>query len=453
MGDSYLVLDDLDCGDDAAKLLFHIVYSPPFSCPVLYVRGSFADGRMLREEAIQRLWGSVPAVVTQGEHPVTGAPFFFAHPCETMALMRTLPEVGVHNWIDAWFSWISPKVGVVFPAVDHTRAGPVEVSLIVPCFNGAKFAEELVLSIAAQTAKCRMQAVFCDDGSSDGTLDAITSLARLHLPPPRFVVTILKNAANSGAGYSRNRCVEAALGMFLCFLDCDDVMHAQRVELQLAAAAQETNHDAIVSCQMECFPTKSPFYAFVNSLVLSSDLMAFRFREVTTPLPTWFMHRSVWEKTGSFLELRDHPEDMDFFLRHTQRGGLLFKLAEELLRYRIHDSQATHRMHRNLLLEYKARLFSQSVEGWPKWKTFQIWGCGRDAKKFFKFLSPAVRSRVSHFLEIDANKHGLLYQDIPIVDISEVRPPFVCCVTIGKNNGIEQKLAPFLNGTDYFQLT
>jgi len=56
-----------------------------------------------------------------------------------------------------------------------------------------------------------------------------------------------------------------------------------------------------------------------------------------------------------------------------------------------------------------------------------------------------------HFL--CSNKHGLMYEDIRIAPIESVSPPFVCCVTIGKNNGIEEKLKPFANGKDYFQLT
>ena len=141
-----------------------------------------------------------------------------------------------------------------------------------------------------------------------------------------------------------------------------------------------------------------------------------------------------------------------------------------LLRYRIHDGQSTHRMHRNLLMQHKALHFSRfAVEHWKQgfqvsplsephviFRSFcvscQIWGNGRDGKRFYKSLTAEARALVLCFLEIDQRKHGLLYDGKKIVDIAEAAPPFVCCVAIGKNNGIEEKLAPFQNGSDYFQL-
>ncbi len=41
---------------------------------------------------------------------------------------------------------------------------------------------------------------------------------------------------------------------------------------------------------------------------------------------------------------------------------------------------------------------------------------------------------------------------VPIKPVADVAPPFVCCVAIGKRNGIEERLAPFTPGTDYFQI-
>ncbi len=122
-------------------------------------------------------------------------------------------------------------------------------------------------------------------------------------------------------------------------------------------------------------------------------------------------------------------------------------------------------------MQYKAQYFSRFVVTQKGWASFQIWGCGRDAKQFFKHLSPEAKARVSNFLEIDrfkrrtsvckhfltflfiSNKHGMIYNEIRILPIESVSPPFVCCVTIGKNNGIEDKLKPFVHGVDYLQVT
>lgn len=202
----------------------------------------FSCSSMVRESEIQKLWGD-NAMVTQDEHPALAVPFFFVHPCETANMMKLLNVQG-WNYVLAWWSWIAPTKGVRFPALDRLIQ-PVAVSLIIPCFNCAKFVEETIVSIGKQTfagdrsfflfvvpfltpQKGLMEAVFCDDGSSDGSLSEIQKLCEMHLKDKsRFVVTILQNKVNSGAGFARNRCIEAALGEFFCFVDCDDVMEGK----------------------------------------------------------------------------------------------------------------------------------------------------------------------------------------------------------------------------------
>jgi hypothetical protein len=41
---------------------------------------------------------------------------------------------------------------------------------------------------------------------------------------------------------------------------------------------------------------------------------------------------------------------------------------------------------------------------------------------------------------------------VPLLGVESVRAPFVCCVAAGRGNGIEERLAPFRPGTDYWQM-
>lgn len=75
-----------------------------------------------------------------------------------------------------------------------------------------------------------MEVVFCDDGSSDGSVSEIQRCCELHLKDKdRFVVSVLRSERNMGAGFARNRCVEAALGEYFCFVDSDDLMIGRTV--------------------------------------------------------------------------------------------------------------------------------------------------------------------------------------------------------------------------------
>lgn len=163
-----------------------------------------------------------------------------------------------------------------FPSVDHSL-DVVPVSLIVPCFNCVKFIEDTIVSISKQTFEGLIEIVFCDDGSVDGSFFEIQRLCSVHLSDRRrFLVTLLKNDVNRGAGFTRNRCIDSSLGKMLCFVDCDDIMDEKRIEMQMNDHVDDVE---IVGCKMRCFPSDSPFYDFVNQLVDSKQLIDFRFRE------------------------------------------------------------------------------------------------------------------------------------------------------------------------------
>lgn len=166
------------------------------------------------------------------------------------------------------------------------------------------------------------------------------------------------------------------------------------------------------------------------------------------------MSRKVWDTSGPYDQGPNAIEDMNFFYRHLKRGGSLWKVGgAPLLHYRIHDGQISRRIHRNVLLQLKAAAFSEWVCSSSLWKDFGIWGCGRDGRKFYGFLSEDAKKLVRCFYEIDPRKGGAYQDKVKLFPVEEVVAPFVCCVSIGKNNGIEEKLARFVAGSDYFQIT
>jgi hypothetical protein len=165
------------------------------------------------------------------------------------------------------------------------------------------------------------------------------------------------------------------------------------------------------------------------------------------------MSRALWDRVGPYEQQSDAVEDMQFFYKHILSGGRLHKVGgDPLLQYRIHGGQISHKIHRNVLLRIKATAFSAWVTAhWPA--GFGIWGCGRDGKKFYHSLSDDAKRLVRCFYEID-ERRGTLFQGlVPIKSLAEVAAPFVCCVSIGKRNGIEERLAPYSAGVDYFQIT
>lgn len=102
----------------------------------------------------------------------------------------------------------------------------LSMSVVVPLFNGARFIEHTLTSIAEQTAVERgevdLEVVVVDDGSSDDG----ASLAAAHWVHPTVV-----RQDHKGVAAARNHGAAVARGDWLAFLDQDDLWHSSRLEL------------------------------------------------------------------------------------------------------------------------------------------------------------------------------------------------------------------------------
>ena len=99
------------------------------------------------------------------------------------------------------------------------------VSIITPSYNTARFIEETINSVLAQTYT-NWEMIIVDDCSKDDT-DAV--VGRFLDPRIRY----LKNEKNSGAAVSRNRALREAKGKWIAFLDSDDLWEPTKLEKQI----------------------------------------------------------------------------------------------------------------------------------------------------------------------------------------------------------------------------
>ncbi len=89
-------------------------------------------------------------------------------------------------------------------------------TVITACHNSASSLERCIRSVWTQTLP-PLQHIVVDDGSTDGTHEILSELAR-EIP----FLKVLRQP-NRGAGPARNAAIEAATGRYIAFLDSDDV--------------------------------------------------------------------------------------------------------------------------------------------------------------------------------------------------------------------------------------
>lgn len=123
-------------------VIYDIVHSPSYQVPVLYLTFQRLSqrGPPSPEEVYELL---VPAshkpqlqavgvmgALSMAEHPVTGLPAYFVHPCRTQEAMRSVTgERTLRSWeyIVAWIGLVGPSVGLHVP-VELAKALSVQES-------------------------------------------------------------------------------------------------------------------------------------------------------------------------------------------------------------------------------------------------------------------------------------------------------------------------------------
>lgn len=101
----------------------------------------------------------------------------------------------------------------------------ITVSVIIPTYNGAHYICDAVKSVLNQTFK-EFEILVIDDGSTDNT----KSLLEAWIKEGAIKYIYQSNKGLSGA---RNTGIQQAQGLYLKFLDCDDLLYPRQLELQV----------------------------------------------------------------------------------------------------------------------------------------------------------------------------------------------------------------------------
>ena len=207
----------------------------------------------------------------------------------------------------------------------------MRVSVIVPCYNSARFIGE-ALESALRQSHVQTTAVVVDDGSTDETATIAASFG------PR--VTVLRQS-NCGVSAARNRALEAADSEFVAFLDGDDRWHPDKLARQVA------------------FCNVHPDHGFVHTDIteIDGDGRALPRRDRGTQargecLAALLAHNTV--TTSSVLVRRDvlgalrfplglHAAEDWYLWLHLAKRTRVGCLDEPLTHYRLHDNNTVRR--------------------------------------------------------------------------------------------------------------
>lgn len=101
------------------------------------------------------------------------------------------------------------------------------VSVIVAAYNCEEKIERCLESLINQSIK-NIEIIVCNDCSTDRTFDVLNNFNDKNGEK----IIILQNNRNMGAAFTRNRCLELALGKYIAIQDADDYSDLNRLAIQ-----------------------------------------------------------------------------------------------------------------------------------------------------------------------------------------------------------------------------
>jgi hypothetical protein len=209
---------------------------------------------------------------------------------------------------------------------------PGLVSVIVPCLNGERYVGDAIRSALAQTHP-RVEVLVVDNGSTDASpaiARAFGGAVRVFVEPRR------------GLPIARNRALGESRGEFVQLLDCDDLLHPDKLSRHVALLGERPDAGVVYGGArfFENSPTgpeSVPADFVLGARDYPTALLA---RNLLPPVAALF-RRNVARAIGGFDPALPAGEDWDFWLRAAWAGfGFHFDPAE-LCYYRRHPGQMT----------------------------------------------------------------------------------------------------------------
>jgi glycosyltransferase involved in cell wall biosynthesis len=220
------------------------------------------------------------------------------------------------------------------PSSDGLARPPV-VSVIMNCFNSARYLREAIDSVYAQTFE-NWEIVFWDNGSTDESAEIAQSYTDGRLRYFRGATTV-------PLGHARNLAIAQSKGSLIAFLDCDDIWLPNKLEKQLPLFEADVAVGIVYSDslyfngaghELRLYATKTPYRGHCFPELLNNYLVS---------LETAVLRRAALDQLDHWFDLSFSAiEEYDLFVR----VGLQWKVdfvPEVLAKWRVHGESLTWR--------------------------------------------------------------------------------------------------------------
>ena len=205
-----------------------------------------------------------------------------------------------------------------------------KVSVIVPCYNYAKYLEECLYSLSIQTYPLH-EVIVVNDGSPDDTDEVVMKLMAEY---DKLNIRLIKKE-NGGLSSARNAGIKVCTGDYIMCLDADDKLVPGAIEEHVKLVDDD---NTIAQCALMEFGNS-------HNIHIPQGADYDRLLYGNTVFCNAMFSRRVWEQSRCGFD--EHPtmrlglEDYLFWLDLTKIGCKVNTSDFIALRYRQHDNNMT----------------------------------------------------------------------------------------------------------------
>lgn len=210
------------------------------------------------------------------------------------------------------------------------------VSVIIPVYKGAKFIGEAIQSVLAQTCS-DFELIIVNDASPDNSREVIRQYSD---PRLRYI----EHEFNQGSDVARLTGLGASSGQLIIFLDQDDFLHPEKLELHVAYFKQHPDVGVTYNARFEYEDWNKSIrgiWSPPEPLTLADLILGFPFAPSDTVMTrAWALREEIWD--DSFMTRGDevifNGAEIVFYGR-LYLAGCKFGRVDKILNYRRHHAQ------------------------------------------------------------------------------------------------------------------
>ncbi|MGQ9611024.1 MAG: glycosyltransferase family 2 protein [bacterium] len=235
------------------------------------------------------------------------------------------------------------------------------ISVIIPTYNYGEFVSYAIKSVLCQTYQ-DFELIIVDDGSTDNTKEIVQEFVN---SDKRIRYLYQKNRGLSSA---RNTGIKASRGMFIAFLDADDIWFPEKLEYQMEIM-KNIHSIGLVGCGYINFN-----YNDGNTQIIIPDQELDLARELTVKNAIYgsasgvLVKKECFERVGLFDEKLKAAEDWDMWLRIIKHYDIRF-VDKPMVKIRIHNRNMSKNVER--MRNAQIQVLRKNIKGFMnKIKTF-----------------------------------------------------------------------------------